>query len=537
MNVSGSSNVAVTRSPGSDRLPARRRHNQDVQLASINHLRVDLLINIFAWLNFDQVLAASQVCSSWRVTALEEPQLWTCLSLREGIPMDMAIELLKRSKEAPVEISLWLFSASVADVLQAHLHRIRSLRIYPSSMFRASVRNLGADPGDIMTLLLYALRNPAPVLECFEISDSHNTSMTYIIPADIFAGFSPALRYVSAYNLQLLSHPYEAFLSVQSMSLSARPRFYDDPDNSLGGDLLARRAELYTNLRHLHLTFKGQPSAAVTHACRNLGSQLDTLRITSVQGGIDLVTSLSADAPWTALYDANPDDMHWVYDGSSPIRSLRVALHSHESVVIRTRSVDGRTREFSAKDSFPADLNQAAFDITTAVPRFVFDSITSLSIHEYIWPAHPRMTIPLLRDCRIFLSGHDTPYHGEGVGIFQLMSYEAAGWDLPNLERITLASLHRTSWRTTRRESLLISAHDILDFLTHHLIRGPTQVALILEFLHLYEPPQSPVGRQLRQAVSSISVKRPTHTLPPLSHATWSDPWLMFSLEWAEVDL
>ncbi|KZV87422.1 hypothetical protein EXIGLDRAFT_773634 [Exidia glandulosa HHB12029] len=154
------------------------------------------------------------------------------------------------------------------------------------------------------------------------------------------------------------------------------------------------------------------------------------------------------------------------------------------------------------------------------IPLSVFIGLTSLSMHEHMWPDdQPWPTSDSLQDLRIFLS---TSYHRrvseQTGGIFQL-GIDQGPWHVPALKRLTLASIlctYTPHAHERRRTSLLVAADDIRLFLLQQLAPSPPQT-LHLEHITLYEPSQSNTVRALHDLVQEITTSE-SETVELLPH-------------------
>ncbi|KZV97107.1 hypothetical protein EXIGLDRAFT_704154 [Exidia glandulosa HHB12029] len=73
-------------------------------VAPINQLPPDVLVEILAWLPNYARVRASHVCSYWRSTALESATLWSAIDTTVTRKANPLVELLRRTKNAPVSV-------------------------------------------------------------------------------------------------------------------------------------------------------------------------------------------------------------------------------------------------------------------------------------------------------------------------------------------------------------------------------------------------------------------------------------------------
>ncbi|KAA1475012.1 hypothetical protein DENSPDRAFT_883238 [Dentipellis sp. KUC8613] len=126
----------------------------------------------------------THVCHRWRTVALDNPGLWANLSF--GIGPRWFEEMLARAKTRPLVFTRdkRFNSRYPALILRACLPRVQHFA-------------LSVHPDDLKTLMVL-LTSPMPVLESFEllVADYKQWQQIMQLPADLFAGQAPRLRYL-----------------------------------------------------------------------------------------------------------------------------------------------------------------------------------------------------------------------------------------------------------------------------------------------------------------------------------------------------
>ena len=128
------------------------------------------------------LVAATQVCRYWRSTLISRPSLWTCFQFQSSHDLDRTLTYLKRSKSAPIDISIDTDLTGNLDVLEylaPRIARTRSLIIQADHDIHAAS-------------LLFC--NPAPLLQHLEILTSEGVVH---LPDNFLGQQAPSLRSVS----------------------------------------------------------------------------------------------------------------------------------------------------------------------------------------------------------------------------------------------------------------------------------------------------------------------------------------------------
>jgi len=128
------------------------------------------------------LVAATQVCRHWRSTLTSSPSLWTCFQFQSSHDLDRTLTYLKRSKSAPIDVSIDTDSAENLDALEylaPHIARTRSLDIRASHDIHSAS-------------LLFC--NPAPLLQRLEILAFEDVVH---LPDNFLGRQTPSLRSVS----------------------------------------------------------------------------------------------------------------------------------------------------------------------------------------------------------------------------------------------------------------------------------------------------------------------------------------------------
>ncbi|KZV87438.1 hypothetical protein EXIGLDRAFT_839970 [Exidia glandulosa HHB12029] len=479
--------------------------------APVNNLPAEILINILSYTSFYVVVAASRVCQLWRTTINDTASLWAVMisSLLWAYERP-GYEFLRRTKDVPFDLSLRIRRPDSVQILQEHLPHIKRLTL----TLECDYMSCDA-PMHVIDELMYALRNPAPLLEelCILYQNSPGRRAFPTIPIDVFAGVSPRLHTVTAIGIRLPFHPYAAFSNVQRF-------IFRTPNRILGTDTTLSAIEMvqniagYRGLRHLAVLQEPQhpfqvgtaDDEALVLALRDIGPQLDSLDCSYFPHLPFLLDSLSDSPPkLIAIHSATSEFLsdEWMRPDVS-IVGLRFATRGSHDTAIEATDSSGYTRRITAVSMEPEDTE----NLWGFIPLSVFIGLTSLSMHEHMWPDdQPWPTSDSLQDLRIFLS---TSYHRrvseQTGGIFQL-GIDQGPWHVPALKCLTLASIlctYTPHAHERRRTSLLVAADGIRLFLLQQLAPSPPQT-LHLEHITLYEPFQSNTVRALHDLVQEIT--------------------------------
>ncbi|KAA1473283.1 hypothetical protein DENSPDRAFT_839734 [Dentipellis sp. KUC8613] len=154
-------------------------------------------------------IALTQVCQHWRNIALQTPTLWTNLAGEFG---DQWLwEMVERSKAAPVTFTS-ITSKFDKSVLPSIMHRVRRISIVMREEHRFD---------DIVD----AMKTPAPLLECLELSDKTFSADSFrqSLPTDAFAGVAPHLRrlYLGACTFPLVIPISPIVLCLTELKISS----------------------------------------------------------------------------------------------------------------------------------------------------------------------------------------------------------------------------------------------------------------------------------------------------------------------------
>ncbi|KZV87424.1 hypothetical protein EXIGLDRAFT_839959, partial [Exidia glandulosa HHB12029] len=246
--------------------------------APVNNLPAEIFVDILSYTSFRDVVAASRVCQLWRTTINDTASLWAVMisSLLWAYERP-GYEFLRRTKDVPFDLSLRIRRPDSVQILQEHLPHIKRLTLTLECDYDA--------PMHVIDELMYALRNPAPLLEelCILYQNSPGRRAFPTIPIDVFAGVSPRLHTVTAIGIRLPFHPYAAFSNVQRF-------IFRTPNRILGTDTTLSAIEMvqniagYRGLRHLAVLQEPQhpfqvgtaDDEALVLALRDIGPQLDS---------------------------------------------------------------------------------------------------------------------------------------------------------------------------------------------------------------------------------------------------------------------
>ena len=150
----------------------------------VNGLPPEILLRILECRTRESdLVAATQVCRYWRSTLTSSPSLWSCFQFQSSHDLDRTLTYLKRSKSAPIDVSINTGLTENLDVLEYLAPRIARTRSLVIQAYH-----------DIHTASLLFC-NPAPLLQHLEIL---STSEGVVHLPDNFLGQqAPSLRSVS----------------------------------------------------------------------------------------------------------------------------------------------------------------------------------------------------------------------------------------------------------------------------------------------------------------------------------------------------
>lgn len=167
--------------------------------SSISRLPPEIFAAIFQLVKAGQAqtapvpswLSVTSVCSDWRGIALGSPQMWTTIDISHP---DSALELLKRSKSAPLQISCGThpydvgLHTQVAEAVMAEIGRIQILQIW-------SMVDI-----DVLKFLPLNGVTGATILEDLELSA--NTTVSHPPPNVLLSGM-PSIGRLSLVNISI----------------------------------------------------------------------------------------------------------------------------------------------------------------------------------------------------------------------------------------------------------------------------------------------------------------------------------------------
>ncbi|KZV89304.1 hypothetical protein EXIGLDRAFT_838612 [Exidia glandulosa HHB12029] len=482
--------------------------------APINNLPAEIFIDILSWTTFDDVVSATHVCQFWRATALSNASLWASM-INRHTPFSYLTpseDFLNRTKDTPLDLNLRIRRPPSVEVLEKHLRHTRSLTLSVDYDFGG----MGTS-NNVITLLLYALRHPAPLLEQLSLSFEHPASRGEFpsIPIDLFAGMAPRLHTVTAVGARFPHHPYAAFSNVRKFMFRASRALLLGRHEAMPPIDMVKHVTGYDKVKHLIVLQDPLHPAQVlteptdlTETCREMGARLDILEVSYSSDTLVLLHALR-DAPpkLLCIHNADPEFMmNDLIDPGASIVRLRFGSRGHAQNAIEVTDAHGNARRATA---IMAPEN--AEDLWDFIPLTVFATVTSLSMHEHMWPDEQLPAAFALQELKIFIGTHDAraPHLS---GIFQLSPDPKGPWAVPSLQRLTLSSIcwqpPRSLWTRGQRASLRVSADDIYRFLVDHL--SPSQLqCLILECISLYDTPDGTATASLRRRVGELTTSGP----------------------------
>lgn len=184
----------------------------------------ELMLHVFNYLDDRQLVHASHVCRSWRLSARDHPTFWSHITVRlglnKGLPhphRDYILARLAHRPDCPLRFQYDGAYASpdivgpfLLPLLAAHTHRLVALHL-----------NLDRDMGTVETLCRFA----APMLEILSLRFEHLSDLPTVIPPGIFTGCAPHLVDAAFNRASFVEgQPYAAFSNVTTVSVGLRSR-------------------------------------------------------------------------------------------------------------------------------------------------------------------------------------------------------------------------------------------------------------------------------------------------------------------------
>lgn len=494
--------------------------------AVVNNLPAELFVDILTQMSCADIIRASHVCQFWRHTALSSAKLWAqALDTALGYRRDSNLmrDMLMRTKDAPVSLHIMVQNQDSIDLLDSHLHHIKHLNL----SLHPDYTDLGpfVAPGSmrhvpVVSSLMYALRNPAPVLESLFFSATGlRESVVPVLPADVFAEQAPKLRTVTVDAVKMPYHPYAAFRDIVGLSISSSMGDPGHPHHVEVADMVAN-ITAYPALRNLGVY--GASMVALQPSCRELSRTLERLDLCTTPDVRGLLDSLDDDTRTVVhLEDAGPDELGWLLNSpdKAAVSRMRITSAWHYNFGLEVVDARGRTRRLS----MPTDLVNVDERVLSIVPASAFADLVSLVLPEFVWPDEGLAPMPRLRELTVYMQ------HGRMMGaisgIFQLDLIPAAETIVPVLHTLKLATSSAPIFpghhpgRGDPGRALVVSAHDIAVFLDWHLrIEAERLPRLILKGVDMYEPIGSAERRELDSLVEDVVlVERPLTEMQSLA--------------------
>lgn len=185
------------------------------------NLPTELWTAVFALLDLDGILVASQVSSSWRETALDHPVYWrdVCIRSTTTFSLSLARHRLEAGRHRPWILTLELPSAegtvALAKLLRPAIPFVKRITVY------VNVR-------DVTTDLWSIFHVPVPELERIDVFASVQTDQSLpSLPQDVFSGVAPRLRDVTLEHVVLPEGEVDAFSLVVSATLRSPPSAWE----------------------------------------------------------------------------------------------------------------------------------------------------------------------------------------------------------------------------------------------------------------------------------------------------------------------
>lgn len=252
-------------------------------MSTVSCLPEDVLSSVFDELEVLQLLAASHVCQSWRIIAINHKTFWGTAVIAKCMTRPVLDFFLSRLAQArlrlgPIAITvlpdlrpprtqeqLTLLKMTIAPALSTALSHIVSLRLEV--------------PSALVQPMFDALRQPAPVLRRFDITNWQSKTPV-CVPLDIFANSAPQLtELILGDGVHLPDHPVSGFQSVELLVFLVR--------SGIVG--LTSIRDLFPSLRHLDMCARELPRNSLSRLTADQISQFGRLESLGLH-----VTSLDA---------------------------------------------------------------------------------------------------------------------------------------------------------------------------------------------------------------------------------------------------
>lgn len=157
-------------------------------------------------------LNVAGVCRDWRNIALASPQMWSFINLSRP---DCALELLKRSKSAPLQIhcksaplTITAANEGIFKSIMAEVDRIKEIDVHATA------------GSDILWLMSSNGGASAPLLEQLQLQNLE--SSTTSLPLHVISREMPSLRRLDLQNVSIPELPHLPRLKHLTVSLSDR---------------------------------------------------------------------------------------------------------------------------------------------------------------------------------------------------------------------------------------------------------------------------------------------------------------------------
>lgn len=186
----------------------------NARVPRINSLPVEMLSEIFRHLSSPDAVRLSHVCRHWRQVALDDPCLWTDVSLGPGTsswPSAVA-EILSRSRQLPISVAVKMptynpFRLDVARILAKHMAHVRALHVTLTSP-------------DALDSLQIIFGQPAPLADTLSMNFDRSMRETLDLNPMLLANTGwPALRTVSLFRIRPPAQPSALFRAAQHVSV------------------------------------------------------------------------------------------------------------------------------------------------------------------------------------------------------------------------------------------------------------------------------------------------------------------------------
>lgn len=191
----------------------------------VERLPAELLLRICDDLEFEDLISSAQVCRNWRDIAHDHPSYWRDIfaSLNfEASPMKpfLRAQVAQRLSQKPylparLELEAGLSPANADEIsdiispaLWVNVNRLVTLRL---------ALDIECTVVDLLC------RVSAPVLVVFALEFQRLASPGVLLPASIFCGFAPRLKFVALERVDLLTdQAYPAFVGVETVAYTVR---------------------------------------------------------------------------------------------------------------------------------------------------------------------------------------------------------------------------------------------------------------------------------------------------------------------------